>query len=74
MLQIEKIKPEHRDAKAWASPIVLVSRPDGSTRLCVDFRKVNKYTDADPFPLPRIEDLVELAHRAKFLTKIDLTR
>ena len=71
---IEKIKAEDRDAKDWASPIVLVPKPDSSTRLCVNFRKVNKYTDADPFPLPRIEDLVERVGRAKFLTKIDMTR
>ena len=46
---IENIKPEHRDAKGWAFQIVLVPKPDGSTRLCIDFRKVNKYTDADLF-------------------------
>ena len=56
---IEEIKPEHRDAKGWASPIIWIPKPDGSTRLCVNFRNVNKYMDADPFPLPRIEDLVE---------------
>ena len=72
---IEEIKPVLRDAKDWASPIVhLIPKPDGSTRLCVDFSKVNQYTDADPFPLPRIEDLVERVGRAKFLTKIDMTR
>ena len=71
---IEEIKPEHRDAKGWASPIVLVPKPDGSTRLCVDFRKVNKYTNTDSFPLPHIEDLVKRVGRAKFLTKIDMTR
>ena len=58
MCIIEEIKSEYRDAKGWASPIVLVPKPESSTRLYVDFRKVNKCTDADLFPLPRIEDLV----------------
>lgn len=58
----------------WASPIVLVPKPDGSTRLCVDYRRVNALTVPDPFPFPRIEDLVDKVGRAKFLTKVDMTR
>jgi len=41
----------------WASRIVLVPKADGSVRLCTDYRKVNKLTRPDPFPLPRVEDL-----------------
>jgi hypothetical protein len=63
-----------RSDSPWASPIVLVPKPDGSIRLCVDYRKVNNLTVPDPFPLPRIEDLVDKIGRAKYLTKVDMTR
>jgi len=43
----------------WASPIVLVPTPDGSVRLSTDYRKVSKLTLPDPFPLHRVEDLMD---------------
>lgn len=58
----------------WASPIVMVPKADGTLRLCTDFRKVNSITVPDPFPLPRIEDLLDRIGKAKFLTKLDMTR
>jgi len=64
---------KHSDSP-WASPIVMVPKADGSLRLCTDYRKVNKLTLPDPFPLPRVEDLVDRVGRAKYLTKIDMTR
>jgi serine protease inhibitor ecotin len=59
---------------AWASPIVLVPKSDGSLRLCTDFRKLNALTVADPFPMPRVESLIDKVGKAKFLTKLDATR
>ena len=58
----------------WASPIVMVPKPDGTLRLCTDFRKVNSVTVPDPFPLPLVEDLLDRVGKAKFLTKLDMTR
>ena len=58
----------------WASPIVMVPKADGKLRLCTDFRNVNAVTIPDPYPLPRIEDLIDRIGRAKFLTKLDMTR
>ena len=58
----------------WASPIVMVPKSDGALRLCTDFRKVNAVTVPDPFPLPRVEDLLDRVGQAKFLTKLDMTR
>jgi len=58
----------------WASPIVMVPKADGTLRLCTDFRKVNNCTVSDPFPLPRIEYLIDRVGKAKYLTKLDMTR
>jgi len=58
----------------FASPVVLVPKSDGTLRLCTDFRKVNAVTVADPFPLPRVDDLIDRIGKAKFLTKLDMTR
>lgn len=46
---------------AWLSPIVLVNKPDGTKRMCLDFRKVNEHLAADNYPLPSLEDLVNIA-------------
>ena len=38
----------------WECPIVLVSKPDGTTKFCVDYRWLNSMTKVDEFPLPRV--------------------
>jgi len=53
---------------------VKVPKADGSLRLCTDVCKVNNCTVPDPFPLPRIEDLIDRVGKAKHLTKLYMTR
>ena len=57
---------------AWLSPIVLVKKGDGSTRMCLDYRAVNTHLAADIYPLPRLEELVEMAAGHKYYATLDL--
>ena len=57
---------------AYVSPIVLVSKPDGSKRMCIDYRGVNRKLKMDVLPLPRLDELVEGSAGKGFYTTLDL--
>ena len=57
---------------SWASPIVLVRKKDGSTRFCVDFRKLSEVTRKDAQPLPRIDDTIDALEGARWFSTLDL--
>ena len=54
------------------APILLVKKPDGSFRLCVDYRALNKVTIKNRYPLPLMTELRERLNKAKVFTKLDL--
>lgn len=55
-----------------ASPVLFVKKKDGTMRLCVDYRALNKITIKNRYPLPRIDDLLDQLQGARYFTKIDL--
>ncbi|PIK45086.1 putative transposon Ty3-I Gag-Pol polyprotein [Apostichopus japonicus] len=61
-----------KSSSPYASPIVLVRKKFGGIRLCIDYRKINEITLKDSFPLPRIEETLEVLGGAKFFSSLDL--
>lgn len=56
----------------WASPIILVRKKDNSYRFCVDYRKLNKVTEKDAYPLPRITSTLDKLRDARYLSTLDI--
>ena len=58
----------------WASLMVTVRKPDGTARLCIDFKAINAITTPLPFYMPRVEEVLERVGKCKVISKIDLTK
>ena len=56
----------------WGAPILFVKKKDGSMRMCIDYRELNKLTVKNRYPLPRIDDLFDQLQGAAWFSKIDL--
>ncbi|XP_027922644.1 uncharacterized protein LOC114180530 [Vigna unguiculata] len=69
LLEKQFIRPS---VSPWGAPVLLVKKKDGSSRLCVDYRQLNKLTIKNKYPLPRIDDLMDQLHGAAVFSKIDL--
>lgn len=57
---------------SWASPIHVVTKKDGSYRICGDYRRLNAMTVPDRYPIPRMQDFTYQLHNKKIFTKLDL--
>ena len=75
--ELDEMEPDgiiESSTSEWASPIVLVPKKDGTVRMCVDYRKLNSVSEADAYPMPRIDDLINRLGGAKYISTLDLTR
>ncbi|CAG8839056.1 3882_t:CDS:1, partial [Racocetra persica] len=73
--EVERLKEKCliKESKSpWASPIVVVPKKGGKLRMCVDYRKLNAVTKKDAFPLPRIDELLEVFGCASWFSTLDL--
>jgi hypothetical protein len=69
LLQKGHIRP---NSSPCGSPIVLVQKKDGTWRLCIDYKALNKITVKNRYLIPRIDDLLDQLKGEKFFNKIDL--
>ncbi|GJW65091.1 reverse transcriptase domain-containing protein [Tanacetum coccineum] len=63
------IRPSH---SPWGAPVLFVKKKDGSFRMCIDYRELNKLTVKNRYPLPRIDDLFDQLQGSCYFSKIDL--
>ena len=71
MLEHDIIEPSE---SAWASPCVLVPKADGSLRFCTDYRRANDISKTDSYPIPRMDDCIDMIGSACYITKCDLLK
>lgn len=73
--EISRLKEQgiiSESSSPWSSPVVLVKKKDGSSRLCVDYRKLNEITKDDKYPIPSIEELLVKVRGSKYFSTLDL--
>jgi hypothetical protein len=70
LLETGRIVPS---SSSYGAPVLFVPKPDGSLRMCIDYRELNKLTVRNKYPLPRIDDLMDNLSGAKYFSSMDLT-
>ncbi|XP_059582206.1 uncharacterized protein LOC132243291 [Alligator mississippiensis] len=71
MLQLGVVRPSR---SPWRSPLVPIRKPDGSLRLCVDYRRLNALATFDAFPMPQVDKLIERIGEAQYISTLDLAK
>ena len=68
LLDANIIRPSN---SPWSFPTLLVPKPNNKKRMCIDYRKLNAITVTDPFPLPRMDDIMDRMNSSVVFSKID---
>jgi hypothetical protein len=69
LLEKKYIRP---NVSTWGAPVLFVRKKDGTLRMCIDYRQLNKLTVKNKYPLPRIDELFDQVKGATIFSKIDL--
>ena len=69
-----KLGVARRAKSEWASPLLVVAKPDGSSRVCGDYRRLNNQTIDDKYPVRALRDFNSDLHGKKIFSKIDLLK
>ncbi|GBG78510.1 hypothetical protein CBR_g27737 [Chara braunii] len=69
LLRLGFIKPSN---SPWGAPVLFACKADGTLRLCIDYRGLNRYTVKNSYPMPRADELFDHLAGNRFFTKIDL--
>ncbi|KAL5565524.1 hypothetical protein UlMin_027032 [Ulmus minor] len=69
LIKKQFIRPSY---SPWGAPVLFVKKKDGTMRMCIDYRELNKVTIKNKYPLPRIDDLFDQLRGATTFSKIDL--
>ena len=67
LLELGFIRPS---VSPWGAPVLFVKKKDGSMRMCIDYRELNKVTLKNKYPLPRIDDLFDQLKGASVFSKL----
>eukprot|EP00644_Phytophthora_capsici_P019150 jgi/Phyca11/133060/e_gw1.310.9.1 len=56
----------------WASPVLMIRKPDGVFRFCIDYRRLNAVTVKDCYPMPLVDDILDVLGNAKLFSTMDI--
>ncbi|GKG28519.1 hypothetical protein Tco_0406846, partial [Tanacetum coccineum] len=70
--EMKELSEQRSSSSPWGAPVLFVKKKDGSFRMCIDYRELNKLTVKNRYPLPRIDDLFDQLQGSSVYSKIDL--
>ena len=73
--ELEKLKEAgivEKSRSPWNSPVVMIKKPNGTHRMCIDLKAVNAISEKDAYPTPYMDVILNKLKRAKFISTIDL--